>query len=1073
MASNKEKKCAGASDISLCCCEPSPMVNRRELLKISGATFLITTLEGCKMRMAGPFDYDPKSGHLVPADKKLDRNWVKSLYARGTKEVYKGDVLKTIGMPCCGIASGQLYLCGDGTLGDWQIFDNPVSYWVGTTGSTFAIQAPRKSVKQGFAVAIKNHKGKNIVKELSRDGVEEVEFQGEYPIGIVRYADKELPVKVQLEAFSPYIPLNAEDSAYPATVLEYTVENTSKKTVTAGIMGWLENAVCLNSRKESDLNGKTSFVKDGDTLSVINSIDLESSGKGKKVREAMVFENFEGDDWGDWKVEGQAFGDKPTKAGTKLDVQGEVNNVEGESYVNSMHGGDVSQGKLTSKKFTINRRYICFLLGGGGHSTANINLLVDGEVVRKSHGWNQEGMQQRGWYVENLEGKQAQIVIEDSESRGWGHVNVDAIEFTDEPKQGLAHQGTVDYGDMTLACQDGGNGFEGIYPGNGCYLEKDELYPLLSGKLPLLRSKAVELKPGRKHTFRFVMSWYFPNLGEEGRMYAEKFKDSQQVANHIINHYQKLRGETYLWRDILYDSTLPYWLLDRLHSTMSILATGTTRWWKSGRFYGFEGCTCCHGTCTHVWGYAQGHARLFPELARNIRQRQDFTPIDQGGGFYPETGLVAFRGDKDFGFAADGQCGTVLNAYREHLMSVDSSFLKRNWKKIKKALEYLIVQDSKGEMGGMASPQDAAKASEVKEVDEAAQNPDGIITGVQHNTYDLNYHGANTLVGSLYLAALRAGEEMAKEVGDDEFAAYARKIYEGGRKWTVENLWNGEYFVQQVDLEKHPKHQYGDGCLSDQIFGQMWAHQAGLGYIYPEENVKKTMESVWKYNWAPDVGPYNEKHKPFRWFISPGQAGLFTCTWPKSDYMAEGMSYKNEIWTGIEYQVAANLINEGFVTEGLAVCRAIHDRYQPGYLNPYNEIECGDHYARAMASWGVYLALAGFKYHGPDGFVGFAPKITPENFKAAFTFAEGWASFKQNRSRAKQSNKIEVHKGNLKIKSLSLALPEKLKSKQVKLTIDGREINADTEFNADKVLIKFDKELNLILGQRLNIAIGG
>jgi len=188
--------------------------------------------------------------------------------------------------------------------------------------------------------------------------------------------------------------------------------------------------------------------------------------------------------------------------------------------------------------------------------------------------------------------------------------------------------------------------------------------------------------------------------------------------------------------------------------------------------------------------------------------------------------------------------------------------------------------------------------------------------------------------------------------------------------------------------------------------------------------------------------------------------------------LPDGMSYKNEIWSGIEYQVAAGLVHEGFVTEGLAVCKAIHDRYQPGFLNPYNEIECGDHYARAMASWGVYLALAGFEYHGPDGFVGFAPKITPENFKAVFTFAQGWAAFEQDRTGGLQSNKVQMHKGNLKIRTLSLAIPEKLKAKTASVTIGSSQIKADADFAAGRVLIKFSRDINLNDGQSLDVNIG-
>ena len=256
-------------------------------------------------------------------------------------------------------------------------------------------------------------------------------------------------------------------------------------------------------------------------------------------------------------------------------------------------------------------------------------------------------------------------------------------------------------------------------------------------------------------------------------------------------------------------------------------------------------------------------ARLFPHLERTVREMQDL------GVALGEDGLVGFRGDRG-AYAADGQAGTILKCYREHETSADGKFLERHWPKIKKALEFSIQQDG---------------------------NEDGLIDSAQPNTFDIEFYGANTFVRSLYLAALRAGEEMARQVGDAEFAAKARRIFESGQRLTLERLWNGEYFIQSVDLAAHPNNQYGDGCLADQVFGQGWAHQVGLGYIYPPDRVKSALESVWKYNWAPDIGPQNAAHPPERWFVAPGEPGLFICTWPKSLHM-EGRSvrYRDEVW---------------------------------------------------------------------------------------------------------------------------------------------------------------------------------
>jgi hypothetical protein len=312
---------------------------------------------------------------------------------------------------------------------------------------------------------------------------------------------------------------------------------------------------------------------------------------------------------------------------------------------------------------------------------------------------------------------------------------------------------------------------------------------------------------------------------------------------------------------------------------------------------------------------------------------------------------------------------------------------------------------------------------------------------------------------------------MAKEIGDAEFAQRCRRIFESGSKLSVERLWDGDYFIQIVDLQKYPKDQYGRGCLSDQLFGQGWAHQLGLGYIYPEVNVHKALASVWIYNWASDVGPQNEAHPPERWFALPGEPGLFTCTWPKSPYIKDGVRYREEIWTGIEYQVAGHMVWENMLSEALAICRGVEDRYHPAKHNPYNEVECGDHYARAMASWGVYTALAGFEYHGPKGHIGFAPRVTPENYRAAFTAAEGWGSFSQTRKDAMQQETIELRWGRLALKTLSFAVPQAWKAARVEIQLNDKTLSGKTLVSDGRVAIELDKSATLAQGDRLTVRI--
>ncbi|MCW3097018.1 MAG: 2,6-beta-D-fructofuranosidase, partial [Chthonomonadaceae bacterium] len=153
-------------------------------------------------------------------------------------------------------------------------------------------------------------------------------------------------------------------------------------------------------------------------------------------RADIVFEDFEGKDYGRWTVTGTAFGSGPAQG--PLSGQMAVSGYHGHGLVNSFNGGDRATGTLTSPEFKIERKFVAFLIGGGMHPGATcINLLVDGKVARTATGPNDrqggtERLDWKAWDVRDLEGQTARIEIVDRETGGWGHINVDDITLTDE-----------------------------------------------------------------------------------------------------------------------------------------------------------------------------------------------------------------------------------------------------------------------------------------------------------------------------------------------------------------------------------------------------------------------------------------------------------------------------------------------------------------------------------------------------------------------------------------------------------------------------------------------------------------
>lgn len=1041
----KDEKCSCGGNCT-------PGIDRRDFLRLSGVGSL-GLFAGLAV-MAGPF-HSSDFQDLVPVDKKLSPEWVKSLFERGIPQVYKGEELKFIGMPVGGICAGQVYLGGDGRLWHWDIFNK--RYGTGDAHYAHPME-PSSPLDQGFAIKVSSN-GKTETRRLDKTGFPDVTFRGEYPVGMVEYQAKRPDVEtdndpsllaISLEAFSPFIPLSVDESSLPATIMRFTVQNHSAEEVEATLFGWLENAVCLYNR---GLNGiRHNRIVHGKGYSFLNCTVEKAPESKASERPDITFEDWHDETYTDWVAQGNAFGKGPVRKSEMPGYQGDVGG-DTERVVNShataatapeVGSRDTATGTLTSRKFRIERKFINCWIGGGGHKDKTcLNVIIDGKVALSATGMNDNKMTLQSLNVQDLEGKEAYIQIVDAEKGGWGNIGVGRITFSDEQvvitklekaydfgTMGLALLG--DHANYTIAHADGGLG--GV-EGTGA---SSKLMEHLTGAI----GRQFKLAGGESAVITFAITWNFPNLTKPGigRYYASKFTDAQAVAGYLARNIKKLYAQTKLWRDTWYDSTLPYWFLDRTFTNASTLATSTAFRFFDGKFWGWEGVGCCEGTCTHVWHYEQTMGRIFPELDIVLREKTDFNPNDS----YKGDGVVEYRG-KGSGSAIDGQAGIILRSLRDHQMSPNDAFLKRNWQKIKKALEWLIDQDGTG---------------------------DGILKKNQHNTLDAEWFGDVAWLSGLYLAALRAGEEMALEMNDTTFAGECHRILEAGRKNFVGEMWNGEYFIQVGDPQKDNSVGSYDGCEIDQVFGQSWAWQIGLGHVLPREETRQALKALWKYNFTPDVGPYREAYKPGRWYAMAGEAGTLMCTWPKGESKRVKTNYDyyfNECMNGFEHQLSGHMIRENMLLEGFAIERAIHDRYHAIRRNPWNEVECGDHYARSMASYGVFLAACGFEYHGPKGHIGFAPRLTPEDFKAPFTSAEGWGTYEQRAEGKGLRAKVTVKYGKLRIKTVSLDLKRETESATVSVTLNGKKIKSRFLVKEGTIIVTLATDALLMAGGRLEI----
>jgi len=588
-----------------------------------------------------------------------------------------------------------------------------------------------------------------------------------------------------------------------------------------------------------------------------------------------------------------------------------------------------------------------------------------------------------------------------------------------------------------------------------------------------------KVEPGETATLPIVIAWHFPNFemywarpGPDGRKpvwknyYASLFNDAWDVARYVCNNLQRLESETRLFQKAFFSSALPPYVLDAVSSQLSILRTNTCLRLSDGAFYGFEGCNddsgCCEGSCTHVWNYAQALPYLFPALERSMRAADyEYNLHDDGHMTFRLPLPLGTRPEPTFHAAADGQMGGIMKTYRDWLISGDAEWLRKLWPRVKLALEYAW------------KPWDADR--------------DGAMEGVQHNTYDVEFHGPNTMMGSFYLGALRAAEEMAKLMGEREKAAEYREVFERGSAWMDRHLFNGEWYVQKLARPKSGgphspdrRYQYGPGCLSDQLIGQWYASMLGLGYLFDRQKVRKALASIFKYNWREDLFAHPN---PQRIYALGGEAGLLLCSWPRGGKPELPFPYSDEVWTGIEYQVASHLIYEGFVNEALAIVKAARDRHGGERRNPWNEFECGHHYARAMSSYALLLALSGFRYCAAEGRMGFAParrsaaarkgapRLNAENFRCFWSVDSGWGIYRQKLTPKSAALSHEVLRGSLTLREVSVQLPARFSPRAVSARVGAKRTKASLERGQGMAAVRFSEPVALRAGQRLSVVI--
>ena len=454
-------------------------------------------------------------------------------------------------------------------------------------------------------------------------------FCGEYPIAYVEYRDPQSPVSVSLEAFSPHIPLDTQASSLPATVMRYTVKNTSGAKVEVQLAGWLENAVGLytapGDAAEAAEPGMAPARVPGHPERNRRRSRREIDAPRHRVR------GFPERDLRRLDRDRRRLrqGADPEKRYSRLPGRRRHEGPAGRQFARLRPGQERCQSATAGPARSPAGRsrssaiIIRFWIGGGNHPGETcINLLVDGKIVRTAAGHDSNQMRQEGFDVRKLQGKTARLEIVDKATGPWGNIGAGPIVFSDRrPTQGRrttrrGHAGPGPAGTASRAIRPTPALAAGKFPA-AAFAATRSRRPRSPPAAKLVGSivRKLALEAGQEATATFVIAWHFPRLKlkDGGRFYATRFDHAAAVAEHLAANFASLHAQTRLWHDTWYDSTLPYWFLDRTLLNTSILATIDRPSLRDGPLLGLGGRRLLRG---HLHARLALRPRRGPALSR-------------------------------------------------------------------------------------------------------------------------------------------------------------------------------------------------------------------------------------------------------------------------------------------------------------------------------------------------------------------------------------------------------------------------------------------------------------------------
>jgi uncharacterized protein (DUF608 family) len=528
-------------------------------------------------------------------------------------------------------------------------------------------------------------------------------------------------------------------------------------------------------------------------------------------------------------------------------------------------------------------------------------------------------------------------------------------------------------------------------------------------------ASSITIAPAEKAEIRFTLSWFFPHhLTAEGRemghMYANWFHNAAEVNGYLRTQYEEHRAATESFARTLANTTLGDAMAFAWSGQLSTLVFNT--WWvKDGGYAIWEGLGCCGLSTTDV-DYQSSFpvVALFPEL--KLWQMKRIMALQNSRGQVPHNYSGSFEEvDKDGFGRVDMNPQFVMMVCRDALWTGDRDYLADLWPHVVRAMAFTESLDTNGD--GL---------------------PDRD-TGFQ--TYDQwRMRGTPSYIASLWIGALRAAVRIARDLGKADDASRWTDLLTKASATFDQMLFNGEYYSLWADGKVRD-----EMCMTDQVSGEWFTHLIGLPTSISEANLAASFQSIFKNNFNPEFGVHN-------------------ATAPKrgASLLALNNLQAGGLWSGIEFAFASSLMDHGRYADGVKIVEAIHRRYLRAG-QPWNHVECGGHYSRAMSSWATLLAATGFKPDLPAATLAIMPAV-PGDFRAPWATSTGFGSI----SRSARTLSIQCASGTLNFRFLQLNTPANA------ARIGAQTLSPSISPTAAGATLEFTPPLSLAAGQTLTIS---